>query len=134
MMTLEDIANYFITAGLITSGNIHIGGIDAQKEQILGIYNRTTSDNDLMVGGLANTTEEQKHFTVLIHWNKSMIDSEGKAIEIYEHFRANQTPTIGGLQVFDIQCTSGQPIDVTQREKNNIHELVLDYQINYNRI
>ncbi len=136
MMSLKDISDYFISVGLATvfGTDIYIGKIDSQNEEVLGLYTRTTSVNELMIGGLDNTTAEQKNFTVLVHWNTNMIESEDKAIDIYEHFRANQTPTIGGFKVFDIVCTSGQPIDVTQAEKNNIHELVLDYQINYNRI
>ena len=136
MMSLKDISDYFISVGLATGfgTDIYIGKIDSQIEEVLGLYTRTTSVNELMIGGLDNTTAEQKNFTVLVHWNTNMIESEDKAIDIYEHFRANQTPVIGGFKVFDIVCTSGQPIDVTQAEKNNIHELVLDYQINYNRI
>lgn len=133
MITIDNIADYFVSAGLIGSTNIYNGKADLTKEQVIGLYNKVTSENELSVGGISNTTYEQKAFTVLVHWDESFATSEQKAIDIYEHFRANQEITIGGKSVFQVRCLSGQPIYVDV-DQNNVHEFVLDFLIEYNRI
>jgi len=134
MITLSDIRTYFISASLITESDIYIGKTDMTKEEVIGLYSESTVDNTLSIGGLAQTTQENREFTVFIHWNGSLVESEAKAIEIYEHFRANTTGfQIGSKEIVDIECTTGQPVYI-DTDENNIHELILDFSISYSRI
>lgn len=133
MLSLDSIRTYMIDQGLFLSDELFLGMADKSIDKSASLYSEDTIQNDLAIGGINNTSHEKRTFSAFFHWTTSYVQAEAKAIEIYEHFRANPNGYAIGLNnIVDVVCTSGNPIYL-QTDDNNIHEFIMDFEVTYTR-
>ena len=65
---------------------VYIGKLDNKKEKSLGVYHRKSSGTPIKaLGGLEHTSYGISPISLLIHWNKSFVETEEVAIKLF-HF------------------------------------------------
>ena len=100
---------------------LYAGYIPKDKTQVIGVYSRT---NPVHVQGYTSSYNV-KGFTILVHWNKSLYDTETKANAIHDLLdRANFSNTSHNGW---IEC-EGNPVDVG-KDENGICEWTLDMTV-----
>ena len=131
-MTLKDIREW-LKPQISDLKWAYIGKIDVSKQQIIGVYGRTSSSSKIAIGGLDNTSTWTKQFSILVHWNKNCDTTEQKANEIYKLLQRYvcQPTTVGGIDAF-FKLLSDEPVFVGT-DDNDVFEYVIDAQIIYKR-
>ena len=77
MMTLKDIRQYISGLGIAADSNVYIGKLDSKQDRSIGVYNRKADGPaQIALCGLSNTTYGIRPISLLIHWNRSVSDSE----------------------------------------------------------
>lgn len=128
-MTLKDIREW-LKPQVEELVACYSGTIDATKEKVLGLYNRSSSADSIAIGGLNNTSSATKRISVLVHWNKNYDTTEIKAKSIYDLFNGQQA-IIGGHECF-FKMLNDSPVSVG-KDDSGIFEFVIDLDIKYKR-
>lgn len=131
-MTLKDFREW-IKPKISGLKACYSGKIDANKENIIGLYTRENNNNKIAVGGLECTSTANKAISILVHWNKNYDTSEKKAKEIYDLLEKHvcQPTVIGSVDAF-FMLKNDEPISVGT-DDNDIFEFVIDLNIIYKR-
>lgn len=121
-MTLSDIREYI--NGELPDTKVYIGRLGSKEENIIAVYDRTTSLNSIAVGGRANTGCGVKGIKILVHSSKNAADAEAFANKVYDIF-------YGALEA-DWWCSvkNDAPVSVGA-DSNNIYEYVINVDIWY---
>lgn len=117
-LTTQELVNWLKTKGLT---GLYAGYYPKDKARVFGVYTRT---NPVSVNGY-RPTYNVKGFTIIIHWTKSLYETEAKANELHELLdRAKfSNDSHNGW----IEC-NGNPVDVG-KDENGICEYSLDLTV-----
>lgn len=97
MLRLIDLRQYISGLGIAQDTRCYIGKLDAKKEKSIGIYNRKSEGAlALPLGGINNASYDVRPVSFLVHWNKSVSESEAAA---YALFDSLQQAASGGFRV-----------------------------------
>lgn len=131
-MTLKDIREWLKPQVSDLKG-AYIGKIDASKENIIGVYGRTSGNSKVAIGGLDNTSSWTKQISILVHWSKNCDTTEVKAKEIYDLLQRYvcQPTNVGGVDSF-FKLLSDEPVFVGA-DDNDVFEYIIDAKIIYER-
>ena len=116
--TTQEMITWLKSLGLT---DLYAGYVPKDKSCVIGVYTRP---NPVSVKGY-RTTYNVKGFTLLIHWTKSLYDTEAKATELHgllERAKFNNDSHNGW-----IEC-DGNPVDVG-KDENGICEWTLDLTV-----
>ena len=113
---------------------VYIGKLDNKKEKSLGIYHRKSSGTPIKaLGGLEHTSYGISPISLLIHWNKSFVETEEVAIKLF-HFLQSKDKAfqIGDIAVRYLSLAVSEPQDVGT-DDNGVYEFVIWIDVIYER-
>ena len=133
MLWLKDVADYIAGLGLVETGHVYVGKLDAKKQKSIGIYNRNSSGQPFTaVGGLACTSYGIKPVSLLVHWNRNAVETEQAAGSLFEKLRAASGVVIGKHPVDVLRLMVPEPQSIGTDEEG-IYEYVIWMDILYSR-
>lgn len=101
-MMLSDVRDYIASLGL--ADHIYMGKLDAKQDRSIGIYNsKHTHAYKTAIGGPALASYGTKYVTLLVHWNKSLRDTEKAATALFEAVRDAREVTVNNETIKFIQ-------------------------------
>ena len=122
MLTLADVRDYLKSFNLFKG--YYVGRIDANKKDILGVYDLRNRARHKTIG--TNTNKyEVKGVSLLIHGCTNKTDTEKLAIKLYEALENANNAVIAGRKVNIIDLQQDAPIDV-DADTNNVYEYVIE--------
>ena len=122
MLTLADVRDYLKSFNLFKG--YYVGRIDANKKDILGVYDLRNRARHRTIG--TNTNKyEVKGVSLLIHGGTNKTDTEKLAIKLYEALENANNAVIAGRKVNIIDLQQDAPIDV-DADTNKVYEYVIE--------
>lgn len=134
MLTLSDIRQYISGLGIADDSNVYIGKLDNKQQKSIGVYNRKADGPaQIALGGLECTTYGTRPVSLLIHWTKSVSESEKAAYGLYESLLNEKSGLIlGDTEVRFLILQAPEPVDVGT-DDNGVYEYVIWLDFIYQR-
>ena len=122
MITLADVRDYLKSFNLFSG--YYVGRIDANKKNVLGVYDLRNRARHKTIG--TNTNKyEVKGVSLLIHGDTNKTNTEKLAIKLYEALESAENGEIAGRKVNIIDLQQDAPIDV-DADTNKVYEYVIE--------
>ena len=122
MITLADVRDYLKSFNLFSG--YYVGRIDANKKNVLGVYDLRNRARHKTIG--TNTNKyEVKGVSLLIHGDTNKTNTEKLAIKLYEALESAENGEIAGRKINIIDLQQDAPIDV-DADTNNVYEYVIE--------
>ena len=122
MLTLADVRDYLKSFNLFKG--YYVGRIDANKKDILGVYDLRNRARHKTIG--ANTQKyEVKGVSLLIHGGTNKTDTEKLAIKLYDALENANNAVIAGRKINIIDLQQDAPIDV-DADSSKVYEYVIE--------
>ena len=123
MLALADIRDYI--SRLAIADQVYIGKLNNKKEHSIGIYHRKgEGPPQLPLGGLDYSSYDIKRVSLLVHWNKDVLESEKSARALYDALLKETSLTIGEEEIRFLVLQVPEPVDVGT-DDNGIYEYVI---------
>lgn len=129
-MTISDFKDWLKTK--IDCPAWFAGGLRIADEKAIVIYNGRAFINPMAIGGLQNSSYKGKGIRILVHWNKSIKDSELKAQEVYDLIHGVTNIEIADKRVIQFNMREPEPIYLGV-DDSGIYEYVIDLEIIHER-
>ena len=101
-MILTVIMDYFDSLDI--ADHVYMGILDAKQEKSIGVYNsKHTHAYKTAIGGHDLESYGTKYVTLLVHWNKSLRDTEKAATALFDAVRKARQVTINESKIKFIQ-------------------------------
>ena len=125
MLSIGDIRQYISGLGIVADSNVYIGKLDNKKEKSIGVYPRKeTGRPNIALGGYELSSYDVKRISLLIHWNKSMTETEQAATALFGKIMASGRLKIGATDIVVIDLQVPEPVYVGT-DDNGVHEYVI---------
>ena len=125
MLSLGDIRGYIAGLEIAEDERVYIGKLDNKKEKSIGVYNRKgKGPPQLPLGGLDYSSYDTKRVSLLVHWNKDVLESEKSARALYDALLKETSLTIGEEEIRFLVLQVPEPVDVGT-DDNGIYEYVI---------
>lgn len=122
MITLADVRDYLKSFNLFSG--YYVGRIDANKKNVLGVYDLRNRARHKTIG--TNTNKyEVKGVSLLIHGDTNKTNTEKLAIKLYEALKSAENAVIAGKKVNIIDLQQDAPIDV-DADSSKVYEYVIE--------
>ena len=122
MMTLADVRDYLKSFNLFSG--YYVGRIDANKKNVLGVYDLRNRARHKTIG--TNTNKyEVKGVSLLIHGDTNKTNTEKLAIKLYEALESAENGEIAGRKINIIDLQQDAPIDV-DADSSKVYEYVIE--------
>ena len=122
MITLADVRDYLKSLNLFSG--YYVGRIDANKKNVLGVYDLRNRARHKTIG--TNTNKyEVKGVSLLIHGDTNKTNTEKLAIKLYEALESAENAVIAGKKVNIIDLQQDAPIDV-DADSSKVYEYVIE--------
>ena len=122
MITLADVRDYLKSFNLFSG--YYVGRIDANKKNVLGVYDLRNRARHKTIG--TNTNKyEVKGVSLLIHGDTNKTNTEQLAIKLYEALENAENAVIAGRKVNIIDLQQDAPIDV-DADSSKVYEYVIE--------
>ena len=122
MLTLADVRDYLKSFNLFKGQ--YVGRIDANKKDILGVYDLRNRARHKTIG--TNTNKyEVKGVSLLIHGDTNKTNTEKLAIKLYEALESAENGEIAGRKINIIDLQQDAPIDV-DADSSKVYEYVIE--------
>ena len=122
MITLADVRDYLKSFNLFSG--YYVGRIDANKKNVLGVYDLRNRARHKTIG--TNTNKyEVKGVSLLIHGDTNKTNTEKLAIKLYEALESVENGEIAGRKINIIDLQQDAPIDV-DADTNKVYEYVIE--------
>lgn len=122
MITLADVRDYLKSFNLFSG--YYVGRIDANKKNVLGVYDLRNRARHKTIG--TNTNKyEVKGVSLLIHGDTNKTNTEKLAIKLYEALESAENGEIAGRKINIIDLQQDAPIDV-DADSSKIYEYVIE--------
>lgn len=133
MLSLKDVRQYISDIGLAEDENVYIGKLDAKQDKSIGVYNRSgTGPPKIPLGGTQLGSYGIKELSLLVHWNKSKLETEQAANVLYEKLIQARNDKIGERKLLFNQMMVPEPQDVGT-DDNGIYEYVIWVDLVYSK-
>lgn len=101
-MTLADVRDYIASLGL--SDHVYMGKLPDKQDKSIGVYNSKHEQGyRTAIGGAALESYGIKNVTLLVHWNKSLRETEAAAGRLFEAVRKTREVKINEATIKFIQ-------------------------------
>lgn len=128
-MMLEDVRDYI--ASLNLSEHTYMGMLDSKKEKSFGVYNSKHGGTyKTAIGGPALQSYRIKNISILIHWNKSLRETERASSALFEKLETARDVIINDQKIKFIQLLCNEPINV-ETDDEGIYEMVIEAAVVY---
>ena len=122
MITLADVRDYLKSFNLFSG--YYVGRIDANKKNVLGVYDLRSRARHKTIG--TNTNKyEVKGVSLLIHGDTNKTNTEKLAIKLYEALESAENGEIAGRKINIIDLQQNAPIDV-DADSSKVYEYVIE--------
>ena len=122
MITLADVRDYLKSFNLFSG--YYVGRIDANKKNVLGVYDLRNRARHKTIG--TNTNKyEVKGVSSLIHGDTNKTNTEKLAIKLYEALESAENGEIAGRKINIIDLQQDAPIDV-DADSSKVYEYVIE--------
>ena len=122
MITLADVRDYLKSFNLFSG--YYVGRIDANKKNVLGVYDLRNRARHKTIG--TNTNKyEVKGISLLIHGDTNKTNTEKLAIKLYEALESAENGEIAGRKINIIDLQQDAPIDV-DADSSKVYEYVIE--------
>ena len=122
MITLADVRDYLKSLNLFSG--YYVGRIDANKKNVIGVYDLRNRSRHKTIG--TNTNKyEVKGVSLLIHGDTNKTNTEKLAIKLYEALESAENGEIAGRKINIIDLQQDAPIDV-DADTNKVYEYVIE--------
>ena len=122
MLTLADVRDYLKSFNLFSG--YYVGRIDANKKNVLGVYDLRNRARHKTIG--TNTNKyEVKGVSLLIHGDTNKTNTEKLAIKLYEALESAENGEIAGRKINIIDLQQDAPIDV-DADSSKVYEYVIE--------
>ena len=122
MLTLADVRDYLKSFNLFSG--YYVGRIDANKKNVLGVYDLRNRARNKTIG--TNTNKyEVKGVSLLIHGDTNKTNTEKLAIKLYEALESAENGEIAGRKINIIDLQQDAPIDV-DADSSKVYEYVIE--------
>lgn len=133
MLMLEDVRDLVSGLGFTEDHNVYMGKLDAKQDKSIGVYNlKRSAPYTVAIGGKDKESYGTKQISILIHWNRSMRDTEAVVAELFDKLAAMREVRINEKQIKFIHPLVDQPVDVGT-DDNGIYEMVIEIELIYER-
>ena len=129
-MTLADVRDYIASLGL--SEHVYMGKLPDKQDKSIGVYNsKHQYPYHTAIGGPSLESYGTKYVTLLVHWNKSLRDTETAAMALFETVRDTENAEINHEIIKFIQ-----PLYETQdvgTDDSGVCEMVIEMAVIYEK-
>lgn len=134
MLKMTDIREWVSGLGVTDDSRVYIGKLDNKKQKSIGVYSRKREmTEEVALGGREMTSCATKSISILIHWNKSLRESEEAAQALFAALQnASVDFTIGDANVCYIALQVQEPVDVGT-DDSGVYEFVIWVDFIYQR-
>ena len=133
MLGIGDVRDYIAGLGIADNNNVYCGKLDNKKDKSIGVYNLNRQRPlQTAVGGLNNSSYRIKSVSILVHWNKSVRDTEETSEQLYNMLRDTNNKIINDTRLLFTKMQVDGPVDVRTDDKG-IFESVIELDIYYER-
>lgn len=133
MLGIGDVRDYIAGLGIADNNNVYCGKLDNKKDKSIGVYNLYRQRPlQTAVGGLNNSSYRIKSVSILVHWNKSVRDTEETSEQLYNMLRDTNNKIINDTKLLFTKMQVDGPVDVGTDDKG-IFESVIELDIYYER-
>ena len=133
MLGIGDVRDYIAGLGIADNNNVYCGKLDNKKDKSIGVYNLNRQRPlQTAVGGLNNSSYRIKSVSILVHWNKSVRDTEETSEQLYNMIRDTNNKIINDTKLLFTKMQVDGPVDVGTDDKG-IFESVIELDIYYER-
>lgn len=133
MLGIGDVRDYVAGLGVAADDHVYCGKLDAKKNESIGIYHLKRGENpNIPIGGIHNSSYRIKPISILIHWNKSPVDTERVSEELFIALLKTRDMTVNGKTIKFIRMLVPEPVDVGTDDNGNF-EMVIEMEIYYER-
>lgn len=132
-MFLDDIRDFIATLDITVDENCYCGRMSEKEDKSIGIYPlKSGRQPNIPIGGLKNSSYGVKGISILVHWNRSVRDTERVAIELQSKLINTRNVTINGHNIIFVQTSNDEPIPVGT-DDNGVYEYVIECLFYYER-
>lgn len=125
MLRLSDIRQYISGLGIAEDANVYIGKLDNKKQKSIGVYDRKADGPaKIALGGLSYTTYASRPVSLLVHWNKSVSESEEAAYALYDKLLKESSLKLGDTDVRFLVLQVPHPVSVGT-DDSGVYEYVI---------
>lgn len=125
MLRLSDIRQYISGLGIAEDSNVYIGKLDNKKQESIGVYDRKADGPvKIALGGLSYTTYASRPVSLLVHWNKSVSESEEAAYALYDKLLKESSLKLGDTDVRFLVLQVPHPVGVGT-DDSGVYEYVI---------
>lgn len=133
MFSLEDVAFFICSLNIVDENHIWIGKLQEKVEKSIGVYPlRRNGVPKIPIGGKDNTDHGTRQFSILIHWNKDVVNTEEQSFSLFEKLRETKNITINNQKIKFIKMLVPEPVPVGT-DGNGVYEYVIEIEIYYER-
>lgn len=133
MLGIGEVRDYIAGLGIADNNNVYCGKLDNKKDKSIGVYNLNRQRPlQTAVGGLNNSSYRIKSVSILVHWNKSVRDTEETSEQLYNMLRDTNNKIINDTRLLFTKMQVDGPVDVGTDDKG-IFESVIELDIYYER-
>lgn len=130
-MMLSDMLDYVESLGIAEA--VYMGKLDAKQEKSIGVYNsKHEHAYKTAIGGASLESYGTKYVTLLVHWNKSLRDTEKAANDLFDALRQAEEVTVNDSHIKFIQPLNDCPVDVGT-DDSGIYEMVVEVAVIYEK-
>lgn len=132
MLGLGDVREFIAGLGLAADDHVYCGRLENKKEKSIGVYRleRTGSPN-IPIGGIQNSSYGVKPVSILMHWNKSIRDTEDVSERLFYMLLGTRNVEVNGKLIKFIRLLTPEPVDVGT--DSEIYEMVIEMEIYFER-
>ncbi len=133
MLGIGDVRDLIAGLGITDNDHVYCGKLDDKKDKSVGVYHlNRTSNVRMAIGGIQNSSYDVKPISALVHWNKSVRDTEKVAQTLYDKLRDIKEERINGTKILFTEMLVSAPVDVDTDDKG-IYEMVIELNFYYER-
>lgn len=130
-MMLEDVRDYIESLNL--SEHTYMGKLDSKKEKSIGVYHsKRETPYKTAIGGPSLQSYGIKSVSLLVHWNKSLRETEKASKAVFEALRDAREIQINQTTIKFIQLLYDAPINVGT-DDDGVYEMVIDAAVVYQK-
>lgn len=133
MLSLKDTADMVALLHIVDIDHIWIGKLQDKVDKSIGIYPLKRSGRPRTpIGGKENTDHGTKQISMLIHWNKNVVETEKTAATFYDAIGAISQLSVNNQNIMFCQMLVPEAVPVGTDE-NGIYEYVIEFEVYYER-
>lgn len=129
-MMLSDVRDYITSLKL--ADHVYMGKLPDKQEKSIGVYNsKHQHAYHTAIGGPALESYGTKYVTLLVHWNKSLRDTEKAATALFEAVRTAREVTVNNAKIKFIQPL--YEIQDVGTDDAGVYEMVIEAAVIYEK-